>query len=255
MQKLKLLFTLFILSLCPSYRLGDRFEQRQFIIWNVGQGQWTSLVTTTECLHFDVGGEFDLSKKVIRLCREKLNKVYLSHWDWDHVGLVAKFRSKASRICLAARPLGPASIHKEQLLDGIEKCPNADEQVTGLFKQPLSDFKFLKKSKKSANHLSSVFWLKFAKILIPGDSTTDEEKVWSHEIPTGTRGLILGHHGSQSSTSKELLRQLPELAWAVSSARFSRYGHPHKKVVMLLAQKKIPLLRTEDWGTLHFYQR
>lgn len=257
MQKINLFMTLFFLTHCPSYKLGDRVEQNQFIIWNIGQGQWTSLVTRSECLHFDVGGEFDLSKKVKKLCNEKLNKVFLSHWDWDHIGLLKKLKAKSPQICLASRPRGPTTPHKERLLDEILPCEmkhSMTENVASLFKPSINDKMFLKNSKTSANHLSSVFWLKSEKILIPGDSTIEEEKQWTHEVSASTRGLVLGHHGSASSTSSMLLDHLPHLVWAVSSARFSRYGHPHKQVANRLAQKKIPLLRTEDWGTLHFYQ-
>ncbi len=255
MHRISLILLTGLLILCPSYKLGDRIEQKQFIVWNTGQGQWTTWVTENECLHFDVGGEFDLSKKVARLCGEKFNKIFLSHWDWDHIGLVGKFRVKTQHFCIAARPKGSASPHKERLLAGILSCLDSETRVASLFQQPMDDPRFLKKSEHSANHLSSVFWLKPASFLIPGDSTADEENFWKKEVPASTKGLVLGHHGSRSSTSLALLDKLPELQWAVSSARFSRYGHPHAEVVKRLAQKKIPLLRTEDWGTLHFYQR
>jgi competence protein ComEC len=63
--------------------------------------------------------------------------------------------------------------------------------------------------------------------------------------------LILGHHGSQTSSSQAFLTQArPGLA--IASARRARYGHPHRKVVSRLRQKKIPTLTTEDWGSLFF---
>jgi competence protein ComEC len=69
---------------------------------------------------------------------------------------------------------------------------------------------------------------------------------------SGSRILVLGHHGSRTSTSSLLLDHLPRLTAAVSSARFRKYGHPHARVRRDLAKRHIPLLRTEEWGNLHF---
>jgi beta-lactamase superfamily II metal-dependent hydrolase len=39
---------------------------------------------------------------------------------------------------------------------------------------------------------------------------------------------------------------------AVVSARFTKYGHPHREVIERLKAAHVPLLRTESWGNLHF---
>jgi metal-dependent hydrolase (beta-lactamase superfamily II) len=57
----------------------------QLIVWNVGQGQWVTIIYPTQCLHFDVGGETAPFRKVIKSCKEKSNKIFLSHGDWDHL--------------------------------------------------------------------------------------------------------------------------------------------------------------------------
>ncbi len=242
-----------LLILIPSYRLESDRSSQQFVIWNIGQGQWTTWVQDEECWHFDMGGEWDVSAKVEKLCRRKLNRVFLSHWDWDHIGLLRKMTARNLKICLVATPLGEASESKRRLLREISFCDpetaaKAATNVRELFSIPnLSSPRTLK-----SNQLSRVFWLKEISVLIPGDSTTQEEKTWGPNIPATTRGLVLGHHGSRTSTSELILEKLPQLRWAVSSARRSRYGHPHPEVVERLAKRKIPLLRTEDWGTLHF---
>jgi competence protein ComEC len=89
--------------------------------------------------------------------------------------------------------------------------------------------------------------------LIPGDSTAPQEKIWSyHGNMQKTGFLLLGHHGSRTSTSEELLSQLPHLKVAIASARFARYGHPHLEVVRRLKKYHVALLKTEDWGNLWF---
>jgi competence protein ComEC len=243
-----------LLAISPSYAIRESFARAQFIVWNIGQGQWTTWVQPTECWHFDVGGEFDVSKKVQILCAQKLNRIFLSHWDWDHVGLVRQLKKRQLDLCLAVAPIGEASLSKKALIEGLPACSRPAIEVKSLFRPPLEDRAFMKKAKRTANHLSAVFWLQGPGILIPGDSTTDEEKFWQNQVPSLTRGLVLGHHGSRTSSSEGLLSRLQGLQWAVSSARKSRYGHPHAEIVTRLVQKKIPLLRTEDWGTLHFLE-
>jgi competence protein ComEC len=240
--------------LIPSYQLRESPKRRQFIVWNIGQGQWTTWVKENECWHFDVGGEKDASRGVESFCSKKLNRIFLSHWDWDHVGLLARLKKTGLKLCLAAAPQGPTSDRKKMLIHDLRSCPavpveNYADKVVKLFSPSQKSLK----RPIGGNHLSQVFWLSELNILIPGDSTTTEEKIWKGKIPISTRGLILGHHGSRSSTSNEVLENLPHLRWAVSSARKSRYGHPHSEVIERLAKRKIPLLRTEDWGTLHFF--
>jgi beta-lactamase superfamily II metal-dependent hydrolase len=43
---------------------------------------------------------------------------------------------------------------------------------------------------------------------------------------------------------------LAGLKIAISSARKAKYGHPHIETIWLLKKRGVPLLRTEDWGTI-----
>jgi beta-lactamase superfamily II metal-dependent hydrolase len=106
-----------------------------------------------------------------------------------------------------------------------------------------------------ANLLSHVFVAKspFGGILVSGDSPQRAEKIWAVDLPRGIDKYILGHHGSRTSTSDYLLRQLPQLNFAISSARKKRYGHPHIEVIRKLHEQNVPLLQTEKWGSFSFY--
>lgn len=101
---------------------------------------------------------------------------------------------------------------------------------------------------QSSNDSSQIVYSKTFQTLIPGDSTKKQEKIWRFKTPSTAQGLILGHHGSRTSTSKELLQTLPNLKWAIASARYEKYRHPHKDVLKNLKAHRIPILKTEDWG-------
>ncbi|WP_251635867.1 DNA internalization-related competence protein ComEC/Rec2 [Sporosarcina sp. NCCP-2716] len=71
------------------------------------------------------------------------------------------------------------------------------------------------------------------------------------------RPLILkaGHHGSDTSTTREFLDFLqPELA-VISAGRNNRYGHPHPNVTGRLQQAGIPFLVTASDGTVELVIR
>jgi competence protein ComEC len=86
---------------------------------------------------------------------------------------------------------------------------------------------------------------------VPGDSPIDQEKLWIHNFKLNrARILILGHHGSQTSTGKDLLKSLKRVRLAIASSRHRRYGHPHMKTQTALRARAIPLLTTEEWGTI-----
>lgn len=67
-----------------------------------------------------------------------------------------------------------------------------------------------------------------------------------------TNVLKLGHHGSRTSSAREFLSATnPDYA-IISAGLDNRYGHPHKEVLNLLNELKIPSLSTIDKGTIVF---
>ena len=61
--------------------------------------------------------------------------------------------------------------------------------------------------------------------------------------------LFVAHHGSNTSTCKELLEAItPETA--VISVGYNTYGHPTQKVLDRLAKYEITVLRTDTDGEI-----
>jgi len=214
--------------------------RRELIVWNVGQGQWVTFVEGGMCWHVDMGGEFAPWPEIQHLCRARENVVSLSHWDRDHISFAGAARTRLPHICLLNRPEGVSSVNKSRMIDALPHCT---------FHSPFAQWS--DPAGKTANAKSWV--VEWHHVLAPGDSPRGEEARWIWHLPLDqVTILVLGHHGSRTSTSPELLAHLPALREAVSSARFRRYGHPHVEVVEELRRAHVPLLRTEEWGTIHF---
>jgi competence protein ComEC len=241
-----------MILLSPTVISKEALFKSSFIVWNVGQGQWTTLVDSQFCYHFDMGGERSPLSQVKRVCAEKENRIYLSHWDWDHISFALKAQKILKKACLAIPPLGKSSAYKMRILKAYKKCDLPSTADISL--QELTHFTPEDLGKKT-NDLSHVLVAEKS-ILIPGDSTSQQEKIWSYEKGLlQTRLLVLGHHGSKTSTSDELLSHLPRLKIAVASARQARYGHPHFEVLERLKKYRVPVLRTEDWGNIWFQEK
>ena len=231
-----------LVNLSPVILSNGIIQKNFFVVWNVGQGQWATFIQSEKCLHFDTGGEKMPAKKIKLACGSKRNKLFLSHWDWDHISFAGRLRNILPRNCMALPPVGKSSVRKQNLIAGMRDCGESESQVRPLFRADIHE--------KGSNDSSHVLMLE-KQILIPGDSPSSKERIWEENVEIkSARWLLLGHHGSRGSTSEELLNRLPSLKLAIASARIKKYGHPHIEVVERLRRHSVPILRTEDWGNI-----
>ena len=247
-KSLSVCILIFILIL--PVQIAEQDYVNRLITWNVGQGQWVTWVRSTSCLHFDLGGEKKYWPKfktqLMRFCQNKKNEAFISHWDWDHINLISFARQSLPNFCLHGLPHGKPSKSKLTYLKKNQIC-----QKHKHFKTRELKFDLAHASASASNEYSHVFTL-INVGLVPGDSPISMEKRWiQHLSKTNTINLlILGHHGSQTSTSQELLQRLPHLKTSIASARKRRYGHPHKRVEQRIKKQGVSLLRTEIWGNI-----
>ena len=104
--------------------------------------------------------------------------------------------------------------------------------------------------KSDSNAQSVVVLLRYGafEALLTGDAPTEVEEELLAALPGDLELLKVGHHGSTTSTSPELLaHSSPELAVISAGAR-NRYGHPHAAVVQRLRDAGVQVLRTDRVG-------
>lgn len=241
--------TLVLILFFKSTSTTNLSHFNQWVVWNVGQGQWVTHSFSDYCLHYDLGGEvgsyFTIQSKLKKLCYSKKNALYLSHWDFDHYVNITYFVRNFPEVCWLAKPL--PTIKKSKIQIQIENLP------LKLCSLELSDIKiWIPQKNRSKNKNDKSLVALDSNVLLPGDSPIQQEKKWIYQFPfiQKTKFLILGHHGSKTSTGKLLIQKLTNLKQAISSARYKKYKHPHSQVLKRL--KKTPVLKTEDWGNIWF---
>jgi beta-lactamase superfamily II metal-dependent hydrolase len=73
----------------------------------------------------------------------------------------------------------------------------------------------------------------------------------THRGALKVKVLRVGHHGSNSATTTAWLRTLkPDLA-VISVGAGNPYHHPHPSTLHRLADEEVPVLRTDQAGTIH----
>lgn len=223
------------------------FYENFWVIWNVGQDQWVTHVLPDRCIHYDVGGEPHYFKTIRRSlivnCANKENEINLSHWDFDHYENIPTLARLIAKICWQIKPFD--RVQKKSATQILNlNIPNCRQLAFSQYWLP--DRTTVKNTNDSSIvHLDS-------NVLIPGDSSISQEKIWINRFNRLNQAqiLILGHHGSRTSTGKKLLTHLPFLKMAIASARYKKYGHPHQRTLNSLQHFHISMLKTEDWGNI-----
>lgn len=65
--------------------------------------------------------------------------------------------------------------------------------------------------------------------------------------------LKVAHHGSNSSTDKDFLKQIMPTYALISVGLNNSYGHPHNEVITTLEEQNVVLFRTDKHGAIQYY--
>ena len=89
------------------------------------------------------------------------------------------------------------------------------------------------------------------KFLLMGDAGVDKEKDILNEYSIEDIDFLkVGHHGSDTSSSKEFIDIMNPKYSIISVGKNNRYGHPNKEVLNTLDNSKI--YRTDQDGSIMF---
>ncbi|MCP3983817.1 MAG: DNA internalization-related competence protein ComEC/Rec2 [bacterium] len=236
-----------VLVLGPPPRISPGIPR--MIIFDVGQGDAILVQTGRSNLLIDAGaavpGRFDRGRSVVvpalvALGVRRLDLIVATHADVDHRGglpavldaLPAKrlWLPPGGRLDPAFRGLlesaGTRGVKVEEREAGDSWHDAAGSRVSVLW--PSVGFRT---PNRNAGSLVLRIDVAGCRVLLPGDLPRKQEAaLLAHAADLRADVLLLGHHGSRTSTSPAWLRAIdPDLA-VVSAPWRSRFGFPHAEV-------------------------
>lgn len=230
---------------------------------DVGQGASQLVMTPNGNVMLIDGGNNDDEQRVVNyLKKQGVSKVDIligTHPDADHVGGLDKvvdafeigsiYMPKVSSTTKTFESLLTSIANKKLKVTtakaGVEL--KLDEHLTVNMIAPINTY-------DDANEMSAVIKMTFGSnaFLFTGDA---ESKSENDLLADGTNlksdVLLVGHHGSNSSTSQSFLNAVNP-KYAVIQVGKNSYGHPTSEIIKRLNDKKINIYRNDTQGTIIF---
>jgi len=233
-------------------------------VLDVGQGQTVVLTTPEFTAMVDIGAgrgfragivasEYLFSRNIYAL-----DFLVITHFHQDHINGFGQLlrRVEVRRLLIPERPEGNRA--KERMLEQAEEMGVPVYFIRSDTVYPfdvgnLTVFAPVGGAMHSENErgLSVLATVGDFDVLITGDmySTMERRLVQLVDLPN-LEVLVVGHHGSRTSTSYELLyATLPTVA-IISLGLDNQHGHPHSEVLVRLHRFGSSIYRTDRSGTV-----
>ncbi|WP_080844938.1 DNA internalization-related competence protein ComEC/Rec2 [Cytobacillus gottheilii] len=191
----------------------------------------------------------------------KIDKLIITHGDVDHIGgSEAVLNAMNVKQLLLAAEDEPSQAEQELITKAEKKGVNIQKVHEGTgWKSGESSFRILMptetSSSDSENDGSIVMYGEIGGLrwLFTGDvEESSEKKLIERYGSLNADVLKVGHHGSKTSTSIELLHTVQPRYALISAGRNNLYGHPHIEVIEKLKEEKIVILRTDLHGGITY---
>lgn len=185
----------------------------------------------------------------------KIDTIYLSHKDVDHMGDLGRLL-QLIRVRQIVVPAGMAALPKFQhLLRPAIGKPVVREALAG---QRFADGLMAVhpfKSGKAENEDSLVLTGRFGgqRFMFTGDLDRAGERAIVARYPTLKVDVLkLGHHGSKTASDPEALQQLGVQRGILSVGRHNRYGHPNAETLTTLRTQHVQTYSTALQGMITY---
>lgn len=230
---------------------------------DVGQGASQLIIGPTgKTMLIDGGNNSEEAKMVAYLQRQQVSKIDIviaTHPDADHVGgldavihhfdigqiYMPKVQSNTKTFedvlkAIKAKSLKVSTAKAELTLDW-------EQDVEVLMLAPVKVY-------EDSNEMSAVVKLSYGKnsFLLTGDAEGESESdMMKSGFSLKSDVLLVGHHGSDSSTSTIWLKNV-QPKYAVIQSGANNYGHPASEVLSRLNKQGVDVYRTDKRGNLIF---
>ena len=247
-----------LLLLCIHYNNRVFNFNTEITFIDVGQGDCTLISYPNNSLNIlvDTGGNlyYDLASEVVipylnSIGIKKLDYLILTHGDYDHMGASSTLLEtyKVDNILINSSNNNKLEL---DLLGNYSKIITMIDKNSRLnIKNNIIDIYTYASSDENHNSLITMFYLNNYKILLTGDASVNEELKLLDYIDD-VDILKVGHHGSNTSSSKKFVDTISPKYSIISAGYKNRYHHPSKKVLDTLKDSLI--YRTDMNGMIKF---
>ena len=257
-----LLGVILLLARYPSHNL-------QITFLDVGQGDGICMELPDGRVYLMDGGSSDVSKignyRLVPFLKakgiRKIDAVFLSHGDADHINGIAELLEEKQMsidcICL------PAGAEQEEFVEirDLARARNISVrtiQAGDFWESNGTKFLCLNPADvtESGNAASVVLYMEYENfsMLLTGDLEGEGEKSVADLLRTNAIAdvsvLKVAHHGSKNSTKEEFLRQCSPTVAVISCGEHNTYGHPHKETLERLNDMGTAIYRTDCSGAV-----
>ena len=257
-----LLGVILLLAGYPAHNL-------QITFLDVGQGDGICMELPDGRVYLMDGGSSDVSKvgnyRLVPFLKakgiRKIDAVFLSHGDADHInGIAELLEEKQISIDCVCLPAGAEQEEFAEIKD-LARARNISVrtiQAGDFWENNGTKFWCLNPADvtESGNAASVVLYMEYQNfsMLLTGDLEGEGEKsvaalLRSNAI-TGISVLKVAHHGSKNSTKEEFLLQCSPAVAVISCGERNTYGHPHKETLERLNDMGTAVYRTDCSGAV-----
>ncbi|MGO4372080.1 MBL fold metallo-hydrolase [Paenibacillus sp. MCAF20] len=230
---------------------------------DVGQGASQLIIGPTgKTILIDGGNNSEEAKMVAYLQSQRINKIDIliaTHPDADHVGgLDAVIRHFDIGKIYMPKVQSNTKTFEDVLTAIKEKSLKISTAKAGLSLEWEQDVEVLMIAPVSVyedtNEMSAVVKLSYGNhsFLLTGDAEAESENdIMKSGVSLKADVLLVGHHGSNSSTSSEWLKKI-QPKYAVIQSGTNNYGHPTNEVLGRLKKQGTVVYRTDQLGNILF---
>lgn len=230
---------------------------------DVGQGASQLILTPSGKTMLIDGGNNDDEQRVVNYLKEqgvkKVDILIGTHPDADHIGgldavvdafeigsiYMPKVSSNTKTFESLLTSIANKNLKVTTAKAGIDL--KLDDQLTVNMIAPINTY-------DDVNDMSAVIKVTFGSnsFLFTGDAEAKSEKdLLANGANLKSDVLLVGHHGSNSSTSQSFLDAVNP-KYAVIQVGQNSYGHPTSNILKRLTEKKIKIYRNDEQGNIVF---
>lgn len=236
---------------------------------DIGQGDSILLHSNNKTILVDTGGIKNFNKEewkhkrkssslvkniTIPLLKQngikKIHYLILTHGDFDHLGETLNLLKyiKVDKIIINNNKI---NYLENEIIKKFDNVIIGEEGLT----LTIGDFTLIQLNEdlEDENDSSQIYYLKYKdiNILLTGDASIKSEKNFLDKYDLEEIDILkVGHHGSRTSTSEDLLKILKPKIALISVGKNNKFKHPHNEVLKNLNKYNIKTYRTDKLGTI-----